>query len=82
MVNLGPIDFQMGLSLNINENDGQNKFKVNISKIWPISAQNRPGRHFCPNFELALLGNFSSDFYVRHLKNNQLVKTDRMVEKN
>ena len=30
MVNLGPIDFQLVLSLNININDGQNKFEVHI----------------------------------------------------
>ena len=35
IANLGLIDFQMGLSININVNDGQNKFKVHISKIWP-----------------------------------------------
>ena len=32
VVNLGPIDFQLDLSLNINGNDWQNKFKVSISK--------------------------------------------------
>ena len=28
MVNLGSVDFQLGLAVNINVNDGQNKFKV------------------------------------------------------
>ena len=28
MVNLGPIDFKLGLPLNISVNDGQNKFEV------------------------------------------------------
>ena len=32
MVNLGPLDFQLGLPLNINENDGPNKFEVHSSK--------------------------------------------------
>ena len=42
IVNLGPIDFQLGLPLNINGNDGQNKFEVHIPKnvakvanFWP-----------------------------------------------
>ena len=28
MVNFGSVDFQLGLPVNINVNDGQNKFKV------------------------------------------------------
>ena len=32
MVNLGPINFQMSLPFDLNVNDGENKFKVNISK--------------------------------------------------
>ena len=32
MVKLGPINSQLGLPLNINVNDGQNKFAVHISK--------------------------------------------------
>ena len=32
MVNLGPIDFQLGLPININANEGKNKFEVHISK--------------------------------------------------
>ena len=32
MANLGPIDFQLGLPLNIIGNDKQNNFKVHISK--------------------------------------------------
>ena len=32
IVNLGPIDFQLGFSLNIIGNDGQNKSEVHISK--------------------------------------------------
>ena len=49
VVNLGPIDFQLGLPLNINRNDGQNKFEVHISKKgqkWLFLANIRPGRHF------------------------------------
>ena len=32
MVNLSPIDFQIGLSPNINVHDGQNNFEVHIAK--------------------------------------------------
>ena len=43
MVNLGPIDFKLGLPLNIDVNDhGQNKFKVNISKTVAKKANFRP----------------------------------------
>ena len=43
MVNLGLIDFQMGLPLNIIIiNDGQNKFGVHISKNMARIANFRP----------------------------------------
>ena len=32
MAKLCPIDFKIGLPINNNENDGQNKFEVHISK--------------------------------------------------
>ena len=40
MVNLGPIDFQMGLPLKfkINSNDGQNKFELEVH-IQPKKAK-------------------------------------------
>ena len=59
MVNFGSINFQLGLPRNINENDGQNKFEVHISRnvakmahFWPIVGQ---GATFAPtlNSELA-----------------------------
>ena len=31
LVNLSPIDFLLGLPLDINANDGQNKFEIHIS---------------------------------------------------
>ena len=42
MVNLGPIDFQLGWPLNINGNDRQNKFEVHISKHVAKMANFRP----------------------------------------
>ena len=46
VVNLGPMDFQLGLPLNIKKNEGQNKFEVHISKnvakmaiFWPKIGQ-------------------------------------------
>ena len=46
IVKLGPIDFQLGLPLNIDGNDRQNKFEVRISKnvakmanVWPKIGQ-------------------------------------------
>ena len=41
-VNLGPIVFQLGLPLNMNGNDGQNKFEVYISKNVAKMANFRP----------------------------------------
>ena len=56
MVNLVPIDFQTSSPLNINVNNGQNKFEDHLQNFRQnglFSAQNRPRRHFCPTFELA-----------------------------
>ena len=36
IVILSPIDFLFGLPINLNVNAGQNKFKVDILKMWPI----------------------------------------------
>ena len=52
MSNLGLIDFKLGLYIKVNVNDGQNKFKLNISKhlakmtITHQLAQNRPDATF------------------------------------
>ena len=42
VVSLGPIDFQLSLPLNINWNDGQNKFEVHISKNVAKMANFQP----------------------------------------
>ena len=44
MVNLGPINFQLCLPLkvNVNGNDGQNKFEVHITKNVANMADFRP----------------------------------------
>ena len=42
VVSLGPIDFQLSLPLNINGNEGQNKFEVPISKNVARMANFRP----------------------------------------
>ena len=42
VVNLGPIDFQLGLPLNINMNHGQNTFEVHTSKNVAKMANFRP----------------------------------------
>ena len=42
VVNLGPIDFQLGLPLNISGNDGKNKFEVHISRNPAKMANFRP----------------------------------------
>ena len=42
MVNLGPIDLQLGLTLNIIRNGGPNKFEVRISKNEAKMANFRP----------------------------------------
>ena len=35
MADLSLIDFKLGLYIKINVNNGQNKFEVHISKMWP-----------------------------------------------
>ena len=42
MVDLGPIDFRLGLSSNINMNDGQDKFEVHMSKNMAKIANCQP----------------------------------------
>ena len=42
MVNLGPIDFQIGFPLKINGNDGQQKIDIHISKNVIKLANFRP----------------------------------------
>ena len=42
MVNLSSIDSQLGLLFNINENDGQNKFEVHITKKVAKMTNFRP----------------------------------------
>ena len=42
IVNLGPIDFKLSLSLKINGNDGQNKFEIQLSKHVAKMANFRP----------------------------------------
>ena len=49
------IYFQIGLHININANEGQNKFEVNILKYvakmtnYLPKIKNGPRRHFCVN---------------------------------
>ena len=55
MAILGLIYFQIGLHININANEGQNKFEVNILKYvakmtnYLPKIKNGPRRHFCVN---------------------------------
>ena len=56
MVNLVPIDFQLGLPLNISGNDGQNKFEVYISKNVSKKAHFRPKIGQDANFAPTLTG--------------------------
>ena len=60
MVNLGPIDFKLSLSLNINENDEQNKFEVHISKNEAKMVNFQPKD---ATFAPTLSGNNSAIFY-------------------
>ena len=70
----------MDLPLHINLNEGQNKFEVHISKNCQncqLSAQNRPGRHFCPSFELAYIGHF---FPILTLDHTKTISSLRWIE--
>ena len=54
MVSLGPIAFQLGLPLDINGNDGENKFKVhnlkNVAKMTNFWSKIGQDTTFAPNF--------------------------------
>ena len=65
MINLGPVDFLLGLPLNNNVKDGQNKFEVHISKHIAKIANFQPKTgHFCLNFEWAY---YISAIFIRFL---------------
>ena len=64
MVNLGLIDFQLGLSLNINGNNGQYKFEVHISKNMAKMANFRPKVGQDATFAPTLNGHNSASFYL------------------
>ena len=49
-----------------------------IILMWS-DVQNRPERHFCPNFKWAWLGHFLSDFDIQPHQNDQLVEMNRIV---
>ena len=68
MVKLSPIDFKISLPTDVNANDGQNKFEVDISKheakifnFYPKIGQLPLWRM---TFSWDYLGHFSSDFDI------------------
>ena len=72
VVNLDPIDFQLGLPFNINRNDGLNKFQLskNVAKMahfWPKIGQDAT---FTQNLKGNLTRPFLSDFDVRPHQND------------
>ena len=71
MVNLGPVDFQMGWPLSINAIDGQNKFEVHISKIWPK----------WPIFGPTLSGHNSAIYYpILTFDHTKMISSSRRME--
>ena len=62
MVNLGSIDFQLGLPLNINGDDGQNIFEIHISNNVAEMANFRPKKGQDATFAPALNGHNSVIF--------------------
>ena len=68
MAKLSPIDFKISLPLDVNVNDGENKFEVDISKhkakvsnFWPKIGQLPLWR---ATFSWEYLGHFSSNFGI------------------
>ena len=47
VVNLSLIDLQLGLPININKNNGQDKFEVHYISKNVAKMANFRGRHFC-----------------------------------
>ena len=82
VVNLGPIDFQLGLPLNINRNNEQNKIEVHISKNVAKMVKFRPKIGQGATFTSTLNGHNSAIFYPiltfdKH-QNDELGETNRM----
>ena len=76
MTKLSPINFIIGLSTNLNVNNGQNKFKVkaskNVAKIAKFGLKHKIGQlplcGLARNLLLGITRSFSSDFDVLFLK--------------
>ena len=64
MVNLGPIYFSLGLSLNVYVNDGQNKFEVHISINMAKIANFKPKIGQDATFAPTLIGHNSAIFLL------------------
>ena len=78
-VNLGPINFKLGLPLNINKNDGQHKFEVVILKNVAKMANFRPKIGHDGTFAPTLSGNNSAIFirFGRSKTPESLVRQDK-----
>ena len=83
MVNLGPIDLSLGLLLNINVNNGRNKFEIHISismaKIADFQPDIGQDATFAPSLNGHITRTFLSDIDIRPHQNDQLAETNRMV---
>ena len=64
IVNLGPIDFKLGVPVNINVNDGQNKFEVHMSKNMAKIVNFQPKTGQDTTFAPTLSGHNSAIFYL------------------
>ena len=63
MANLGPVDFLLGLPLNINVNDGHNKFEVHISKNMAKRANFQPKTPRLPQLWFSITQPFFIQFW-------------------
>ena len=68
MANLGPFGLKIGLPINLDLNNGQNKYQVFISKIAATKSNNRPNLTHMPIYGHTCFGHISTIFWPIKLK--------------
>ena len=83
MAKISPFGLKIGLPINLDLNDGQNKYKVHIFKvvakitnIWPKIGQ---VPLWAQGLQMGITRPFLSDSKVLGQQNNAFFKTNRMV---
>ena len=68
MANLGPFDLKIGLPINLDPYNGQNKYQVFILKITATKSNNKPNLTHMPIYGHTTFGHNSVIFWLIKLK--------------